>query len=100
LKCHVVEGVMPDEKWKALCQFAKTGVSYFDDPREEWDIATHTAAAKPVTRRRRPSLARAKKQAAKAGVEVARYEIGSDGTINVVPAKPEETADNPWDRVQ
>jgi hypothetical protein len=32
-------------------------------------------------------------------MEVARYEIGSD-TINVVPANPEETADNPWDDVQ
>jgi hypothetical protein len=97
-----LEKRLRQEKWKAMCEFAKTGMDRLlenQNPNEPWDIVT-SPAVKTKTRRRNPSLARAKKQAAKAGIEVARYEIASDGTINIVPANPEETADNPWDRVQ
>jgi hypothetical protein len=45
---------------------------------------------------RKPTLVSVKKQAAKAGIEVARYEVTSDRII-VVPGKPKATeADNPW----
>ena len=88
------------EKWKAMCEVAKTGVGYWDDPREEWDIPTRPAV-KTKTRRRKPmTLARAKKQAAKAGLEVAHYELGSGGTIKVILASPDQPSDNPWDSVQ
>jgi hypothetical protein len=46
------------------------------------------------------TLARAKKQAAKAGLEVAHYELGSGGTIKVILASPDQPSDNPWDSVQ
>jgi hypothetical protein len=41
-------------------------------------------------RRRRPTLASVARQAKKAGIEVARYEVDPDtGKISVVPGKPE-----------
>ena len=48
------------------------------------------------TRKRRPTLAGAARQAARAGVEVAVYEMRPDGTIGVVIGKPGEatTPDN------
>jgi hypothetical protein len=46
---------------------------------------------------RRPSLASVAKQASKAGIEVARYEIKPDGSVVVVTGEPESTAlENPW----
>ena len=46
---------------------------------------------------RRPSLASVAKQARKAGIEVARYEIKPDNTVVVVIGEPESTAlENPW----
>jgi hypothetical protein len=60
-------------------------------------------AVDPIRRRRKargarkPTLVSVAKQAAKAGIEVARYEVKPDGGITVVPGKPEATeADNPW----
>jgi hypothetical protein len=59
------------------------------------------ATAKPQRRKargaRKPTLVSVAKQVRKAGIEVARYEIGPDGKIVVVPGKPEATeVDNPW----
>jgi hypothetical protein len=46
---------------------------------------------------RKPTLVSVAKQAAKAGIEVARYEIDPDGKIVIVTGKPDATeADNPW----
>lgn len=46
---------------------------------------------------RKPTLASVAKQAARAGIEVARYEVKPDGGIIIVPGKPEATeASNPW----
>ena len=46
---------------------------------------------------RRPSLASVAKQARKAGLEVARYEVRPDNTVVVVIGEPESTAlENPW----
>jgi hypothetical protein len=58
-------------------------------------------AAKPARKRRarKPTLASVAKQASKAGIEVARYEV-EPGKIVVVPGKPglDNAADiNPWD---
>ncbi len=63
--------------------------------------------AQPKPKRaRKPTLAGVAKQAARAGIEVARYEIAPDGKIIVVPGKLEtistidsDTA-NEWDTVQ
>jgi hypothetical protein len=46
---------------------------------------------------RKPTLASVAKDASKAGVAVARYEIKPDGTINVITGQPESaTPENPW----
>jgi hypothetical protein len=51
-------------------------------------------------RKRKPSLVSVAKQAAKAGLEVARYEVDPDGKITVVTGKPGDvTTGNPWDEV-
>ena len=39
-------------------------------------------------RKRKPTLAGVARQAAKAGIEVARYDFRPDGTISVVTGKP------------
>ena len=46
--------------------------------------------AKPTRQRarKRPSLATVAKQATKAGIEVARYEVDANGKIAVVTGKP------------
>jgi hypothetical protein len=54
-------------------------------------------ASKRQRRPRKPSLASVAKQASKAGVGVARYEIKPDGTVVVVTGAPESsTESNPW----
>jgi len=46
---------------------------------------------------RKPTLVSAAKQARKAGIDVARYEIRPDNTIVIVTGKPESAeAENPW----
>jgi hypothetical protein len=65
----------------------------FDDMlREERRKAFLSVASPPAPKPRRPrkpTLVSVAKQASKAGVEVARYEVEPDGKINVVPGKPE-----------
>lgn len=60
-------------------------------------------ADRPATRRKRKlTLISVAKQAAKAGLEVARYEIDPDGRISIVTGKPvvaDGITGNPWDRV-
>ena len=47
-------------------------------------------------RLRKPTLASVAKQASKAGIEVARYEVKPDSVV-VVTGKPEPAAaENPW----
>jgi hypothetical protein len=87
-----------DEKWKALCKFAENPNYTCKNPFEPWDL-DDDPKVKTAKRRRKPTLTQAKKQAAKANLQVARYEIGSD-TINIIPENPDETAINPWDSVQ
>jgi hypothetical protein len=48
-------------------------------------------------RQRRPTLASALKQAAKAGTPVRRATIEADGAVTIVVGQPEPTeATNPW----
>lgn len=61
--------------------------------------------AAPKRRQRRPSLVVIAKQAARAGIEVARYEVDVDGKIIIVTGKPDSAPTNPetgneWDRLQ
>jgi hypothetical protein len=74
---------------------------------EEWardcnalSVEVETLLAKPsdtVRAPRRPTLTSVAKQATKAGIAVARYEVKPDGTVVVVTGKPEPAeADNPW----
>jgi hypothetical protein len=50
-------------------------------------------------RQRKPTLASVAKQASKAGIEVARYEIEPNGKIVVVTGKPgeQDSTINEWD---
>ena len=45
------------------------------------------------TRQRKPTLASVARQAAKAGIPVARYDFRPDGTISIVVGKPVGNAD-------
>ena len=57
-------------------------------------------AANPAPSRQRkprqPTLASAAKQASKAKIDIARYELKPDGTIVIVAGKSESTEPNPW----
>ena len=67
---------------RALAEVAKTLVT--------------SLATRRGKRARKPTLASVSKQASKAGIEVARYEIKSD-SINIITGKPEPVApENPW----
>jgi hypothetical protein len=54
------------------------------------------AAPKVAHRQRKPTLASVAKQASKAAIAVARYEIKPDGTVVVVTGRSESTEPNPW----
>jgi hypothetical protein len=61
---------------------------------------TAAEAAPKLPRRqrkaRKPTLASVAKQASKAALEVARYEVRPDGTVVVVTGRSESTEPNPW----
>jgi hypothetical protein len=50
----------------------------------------------PPRQRKQPTLASVAKQASKAGIEVARYEVKPDGTVVIITGKSEATESNPW----
>jgi hypothetical protein len=54
------------------------------------------AAPKRQRRQRKPTLASVAKQASKAALEVARYEVRPDGTVVVVTGKSVSSEPNPW----
>jgi hypothetical protein len=61
------------------------------------DDSAEDAEAQPVqrrTRKRKPTLAGVARQAAKAGIEVARFDVRPDGTIGVVIGKPTDPTDS------
>ena len=53
-------------------------------------------SAPRLRKSRRPTLTSVSKQASRAGIEVARYEIKPDGTVVVVTGKSEAIEPNPW----
>ena len=60
-------------------------------------VAFHFKLALKRRRKPRPTLASVAKQASKAALAVARYEVKPDGTVVVVTGKPEAAApENPW----
>jgi hypothetical protein len=79
------------------------------DPWATYDPSTLIVRRTPKrVRNHKPTLARIAKQAAKAGVEVARYEVDTDGKIVVVIGKADEISTakngqaksaNEWDEV-
>jgi hypothetical protein len=75
------------------------------EPVDELDASLAELVAKaktfsPSRRRRKPTLASIAKEAAKAGLDVARYEVDPDGKIIVVTGKPgtENTAADDLDQ--
>jgi len=70
------------------------------EARAAWDEwGGYTPQPEPPRERepRRPTLARVAKQAGKAGIEVARYEVKPDGSVVVITGKGEPAApENPW----
>jgi hypothetical protein len=60
-------------------------------------LLTPAEAARKPPKPRRPTLAGVAKQASKAALDVARYEVRPDGTVVVVTGKPEPAAsENLW----
>jgi hypothetical protein len=57
------------------------------------------AAPRGEPKPRKPTLASVAKQANKAAIPVARYEVKPDGTVVVVTGEPESIDANPWDEV-
>jgi hypothetical protein len=85
-----------DDAWRALCAFVKH--PYPADDREPWDIVT-TKPKKKQTRKRKMTLARALKQATKAGVAVSNVVVKPDG-VELQLGETSNTQPNPWDKVQ
>jgi hypothetical protein len=59
-----------------------------------FDEAQQPTKTPTRTRKRKPTLASVARQAAKAGIPVARYDHRPDGTISVIPGKPSEATNN------
>src|SRR5262249_33920538 len=82
------------DRIRTIVETATRGLSPLpprDDPRPPAE-----AARKPP-KPRRPTLASVAKQARKAGIDPARYEVKPDGTVVVVTGEPElATPENPW----
>jgi hypothetical protein len=87
---------MNDDAWKALCDFAKHPERH-GDPREPWEIVT-TKPKPKQTRKHRVTLARALRQADRAGVSVSSATVKPDGVVLELGETPDQS--NPWDNVQ
>jgi hypothetical protein len=60
-------------------------------------LLPHGLRAEGVRKPRRPTLSSVAKQARKAGIAVARYEVKPDGSIVIVTTEGEPIeASNPW----
>lgn len=68
---------------------------------EPANVAGDTEPTEPARRTRKPTLASVARQAAKARLEVAAYEVKPDGSIAVIVGKPAETKPDAseWDGV-
>jgi hypothetical protein len=67
-------------------------------------VVTVTGQRPARRRQRKPTLISVARQAAKAGLKVARYEVDPDGKIVIVTGKPEiantDQIINEWDTIQ
>ena len=64
---------------------------------EPYNVPSKKKASPKRLRARTPTLTSIAKQATKAGIEIARYEVIPDGKIIIVTGKPEPTdTSNPW----
>jgi hypothetical protein len=82
-----------------FCRESWLGPDFDRERHAELKKAILESSDKPrrVRAPRKPTLASVAKQASKAGIEVARYEVEPDGKINVVTGQPEpSTESNPW----
>jgi hypothetical protein len=71
-------------------------------------VGSPSSTPKRTRKPRKPTLVSVAKQAGKAGLAVARYEVEPDGKIIIVPGKPDEAPmqtnghakeENEWDEV-
>jgi hypothetical protein len=85
-----------DDAWQALCAFVRHPYRQ-SDLDEPWDIITTKPKSKQ-TRKRRMTVARAMKQATRAGVSVRNVVVKPDG-VELQLGEAVETP-NPWDSVQ
>jgi hypothetical protein len=72
----------PDRDWPTLARTTLDGGAF--------DALRRICTSGTNRRERRPSLASVSKQAAKAKIAVARYEIKPDGTVVIITNKPGE----------
>jgi hypothetical protein len=88
---------MNDDAWKALCRFARHP---HDDPREPWEVVT-TKRKPTQTRRRKVTLARALRQADRAGVPICGATVKADGSValELGSSSPRDEEFNEWDSV-
>jgi hypothetical protein len=100
-------GLLPNGQLVQIEGYASEEEARGNEGQSEHDYTTPQPARQPVSvpavdpvaieedappaRKRRPTLASVKRQADKAGIEVAKYEFGADGKIAIVPGKPEIT---------
>ena len=83
----------------ALAVAAMLGISieYCPHDRMQSGERKRAKAAPPARKPRKPTLISVAKQASKAAIAVARYEVEPDGTVVVVTGTPEPTEpDNAW----
>ena len=86
----LLEEALSDGDWRTLDQIARA----FEPPAPPMPQPKPPRQRNP--RQRKPTLASVAKQASKAALEVARYEVQPDRTIVVVTGKSESTEPNPW----
>jgi hypothetical protein len=87
-----------------VARMMDAGVPFYgpdDPPPENTAVYAARAPARRARDARQPTLASVAKQASKAAIAVARYEVKPDGTVVVIPGEPliNDTEMNPWDEV-
>lgn len=99
---------MSNEAWKAFCDFATSQAKSRFPDEEPWDVVMAPAAkAKPkLKRKRKPTIAAAMRQAAKAGVTPVAATIKPDGSVSLQfgcadgdSSSIEARHENEWDEV-
>jgi hypothetical protein len=93
------EKIPMNQAWKALCEFVKHPYPVDHDPREPWEVTTTPPRPKTKTRNRKMTLARAMKQATKAGLAVASATVKPDGIELELGGRPTSQEVNEWDAV-